>query len=242
MTTLTTEPLATLIDRLYTQASAATSPALNDVSNEERERLMHSKTEYRELYGMLKDLWLPVSRDTGKLLYMLARSSKLGADFHDHKYLLVGWGDGEYFVAEHPPWSKAVKALVASDYPAMQVGGRETNPPLGVEARDSIPLAITERGYQQLVAYIDRSIAAGPDGKPIYLGKQADNPDRFYQATGSYSLFSNCNSWLAGALKAAEMPISGFNLTASSVFDQAVGISELQKEHAASPRPRPQAD
>jgi len=79
MTTLTTEPLATLIDRLYTQASAATSPALNDVSNEERERLMHSKTEYRELYGMLKDLWLPVSRDTGKLLYMLARSSKAKA-------------------------------------------------------------------------------------------------------------------------------------------------------------------
>jgi predicted O-methyltransferase YrrM len=79
MTTLTTEPLATLIDRLYTQASAATSPLLNTVSNEERERLMHSKTEYRELYGMLKDLWLPVSRDTGKLLYMLARSTQAKA-------------------------------------------------------------------------------------------------------------------------------------------------------------------
>ncbi|MGY2440279.1 O-methyltransferase [Pseudomonas sp. SDO52101_S400] len=79
MTTLTTEPLATLIERLYTQASAATSPILSAVSNEERERLMHSKTEYRELYGMLKDLWLPVSRDTGKLLYMLARSTQAKA-------------------------------------------------------------------------------------------------------------------------------------------------------------------
>jgi len=79
MTTLTTEPLAPLIERLYTQASAATSPALNNVSGEERERLMHSKTEYRELYAMLKDLWLPVSRDTGKLLYMLARSTKAKA-------------------------------------------------------------------------------------------------------------------------------------------------------------------
>ncbi|MBL0796090.1 MULTISPECIES: O-methyltransferase [unclassified Pseudomonas] len=79
MTTLTTEPLATLIERLYAQASAATSPALNNVSGEERERLMHSKTEYRELYAMLKDLWLPVSRDTGKLLYMLARSTKAKA-------------------------------------------------------------------------------------------------------------------------------------------------------------------
>jgi hypothetical protein len=166
---------------------------------------------------------------------ILARSSKLGADFHDHKYVLVGWGDGEYFVTEHPPWSKAVKALVASDYPALQVGGRETNPPLGVAAQDSIPLAITERGYQQLVAYIDRSIAADKDGKPIYLGKQASNPDRFYQATGSYSLFSNCNSWLADALRAAEMPISGFDLTARSVFEQAAQISALQQEAANSP-------
>ncbi|MDU9040517.1 class I SAM-dependent methyltransferase [Pseudomonas corrugata] len=79
MTTLTTEPLATLIEGLYIQASAATSPVLNTVPSEERERLMRSKTEYLELYGMLKDLWLPVSRDTGKLLYMLARSAKARA-------------------------------------------------------------------------------------------------------------------------------------------------------------------
>lgn len=75
MTTLTTAPLAALIERLYTQADAATSPLIDTVSPEERNRLMHSKTEYLELYTMLKDLWLPVSRDTGNLLYMLARSS-----------------------------------------------------------------------------------------------------------------------------------------------------------------------
>ena len=46
---------------------------------QERERLMHSKTEYLKLYAMLKDLWLPVSRDTGKLLYLLARNAKAKA-------------------------------------------------------------------------------------------------------------------------------------------------------------------
>ncbi|WP_445178015.1 O-methyltransferase [Pseudomonas sp. McL0111] len=79
MTTLTTEPLASLIERLYSQASAATSPVLSSVSDEERDRLMHSKTDYLKLYEMLKDLWLPVSRDTGKLLYMLARNTKAKA-------------------------------------------------------------------------------------------------------------------------------------------------------------------
>lgn len=79
MTTLNTAPLAPLIERLYQQANAASSPVFSNFSTEERERLMRSKTDYLELYGLLKDAWLPVSRDTGKLLYMLARSAKARA-------------------------------------------------------------------------------------------------------------------------------------------------------------------
>jgi len=74
--TLTTSPLAPLLDRLFEQADTATSPAVAGISGEERERLMHSKTEYLDFYGRLKDLWLPVSRETGGLLYMLARSTR----------------------------------------------------------------------------------------------------------------------------------------------------------------------
>ncbi len=78
MTTLTADPLASLLDRLFTQAAAAspmTSPAVADLSPEERSRLMRSRTDYRDLYGRLKDFPLAVSRETGRLLYMLARGS-----------------------------------------------------------------------------------------------------------------------------------------------------------------------
>ncbi|WDG78249.1 class I SAM-dependent methyltransferase [Pseudomonas chlororaphis] len=75
-TTLTTSPLAPLLDRLFEQADTATSPAVAGIPREERKRLMHSKTEYLDFYGRLKDLWLPVSRETGGLLYMLARSTR----------------------------------------------------------------------------------------------------------------------------------------------------------------------
>ncbi|SDG77634.1 MULTISPECIES: DUF2459 domain-containing protein [unclassified Duganella] len=164
----------------------------------------------------------------------LAHSKKLAADFHDTRYLLVGWGDGEYFVSEHAPWSKAVKALVASDYPALQVGERSTNPPLGAQARDIVALAITEHGYQQLVEYIDRSIAADAGGKPIYLGTPGEHPDRFYRATGNYSVFNNCNSWMSDALRTAGLPVSSFNLTARGVFEQAERISALQQQAGAN--------
>src|ERR1700677_1591803 len=79
MNTLTTTPLAPLLDRLFAAADAAsptTSPAMADLSAEERARLMRSKTDYLEFYGRLKDLPLAISRETGTLLYMLARSSR----------------------------------------------------------------------------------------------------------------------------------------------------------------------
>src|SRR6185369_12098162 len=79
MTTLTTAPLAPLLNRLFAEAekaTPATSPIVNSVSAEERARLMRSKTEYLDFYGRLKDLPLPISRETGTLLYMLARSGR----------------------------------------------------------------------------------------------------------------------------------------------------------------------
>jgi len=76
MTTLENSKVALLLDRLFAEAEKATSPATNKLSRSERDRLLKSKTEYLELYSLMKDLWLPVSREAGTLLYMLARSSR----------------------------------------------------------------------------------------------------------------------------------------------------------------------
>lgn len=76
MTTLTTPPLAPLLDRLFEEDAAASSrlsPVMAAVPPDERARLMRSKTNYREFYGQLKDFPLAVSRETGALLYMLTR-------------------------------------------------------------------------------------------------------------------------------------------------------------------------
>jgi predicted O-methyltransferase YrrM len=77
MTTLNTAPLAALLDRLFEEADAAvsaTDTALADLSDDDQVRLRQSKTGYRDLYGRLKNVPLAVSRETGTLLYMLARS------------------------------------------------------------------------------------------------------------------------------------------------------------------------
>jgi predicted O-methyltransferase YrrM len=76
-TTLTTAPAAPLLERLFKEADATSPssvPAFATLSAEDRGRLMRSKTDYLEFYGQMKDVPLPVSRETGVLLYMLARS------------------------------------------------------------------------------------------------------------------------------------------------------------------------
>ncbi|RXH41189.1 O-methyltransferase [Bradyrhizobium zhanjiangense] len=82
MTTPTITSLAPLLDRLFSEAevaSGATLAAIADVSDADRARMLQSKTTYRDLYGRLKDAPLAVSRETGTLLYMLARSSRAKA-------------------------------------------------------------------------------------------------------------------------------------------------------------------
>ena len=76
MTTLNSEPVASLLDRLFTQADASRidiPAAFAGMSEDQAHAMLGSKTEYIDLYTRMKDLPLPVSRETGSLLYMLVR-------------------------------------------------------------------------------------------------------------------------------------------------------------------------
>lgn len=81
MTTLVTHPVAPLLDRLFIEDETAdpeTTPSVstywNGLPATEKARLVRSRDDYIELYSRLKDVPLAISRDTGDLLYMLARS------------------------------------------------------------------------------------------------------------------------------------------------------------------------
>jgi predicted O-methyltransferase YrrM len=79
MTTLTAPPLAPLLNRLFEEADAAEpemDAAIADLTDDEQARMLRSKTDYRELYGRFRNVPLPVSRETGALIYMLARSTR----------------------------------------------------------------------------------------------------------------------------------------------------------------------
>ena len=73
--TLNSPKITGLLDRLFAEEQASES-ALDLVRQSGASHLITSKAGYREFYGLLKDIPLPVSRETGCLLYMLARSTR----------------------------------------------------------------------------------------------------------------------------------------------------------------------
>ena len=122
MTTPTITSLAPLLDRLFDQdeaARSATRAAFAHLTDADRARMMRSKTDYADLYGRLKDVPLAVSRETGALLYMLARSSRartiveFGTSFGiSTLHLAAGLrdnGGGRLITSEFEP-SKAARA------------------------------------------------------------------------------------------------------------------------------------
>jgi len=82
MTTLTTDPCAGVLARLFAEAEASEA-RLDELTKAlpagEAAELMAATTDFRKLYGRLKDFHLAVSRPTASLLYMLARSCRAKA-------------------------------------------------------------------------------------------------------------------------------------------------------------------
>ncbi|MFZ0165555.1 MAG: O-methyltransferase [Trebonia sp.] len=125
MTTLTTAPLAPLLDRMFAEAEAPASPqvraALAQLTPEERRRLSASTDEadYRKFYGLAREDYLAVSRDTARLLYMLVRAAgarsivEFGTSFGiSTLHLAAGLrdnGGGRIITTEFEP-SKAARA------------------------------------------------------------------------------------------------------------------------------------
>jgi predicted O-methyltransferase YrrM len=207
-TTLTATPLAPLLARLFTDAEAtspSTSSALASLSAEDRARLMRSKTDYVEFYGRMKDLPLAISRETGTLLYMLARSVRartiveFGMSFGISTLHLAAAlrdnGGGRLITSEFEP-SKVARArenLTAGgliDLVEIRVG--DALKTLSVDLPESIDLLLLDGAkalYPEILSLVESRLRPGAlivadnaDYSPEYLAR-VRSPSNGYLST-----------------------------------------------------------
>ena len=74
MTTLTQPTVSLLLDRLFAEAGASENLRRRERTTLSPEQRTADRADYRQFYARMKDQPLPVSPETGKLLYLLARS------------------------------------------------------------------------------------------------------------------------------------------------------------------------
>lgn len=195
MSTLTTAPLKPLLDRLFEQADAAqteTIAAVAEISDQERARLMQSKTDYRDLYTRLKHVPIAVSRETGTLLYMLARSSgardvvEFGTSFGiSTLHLAAGLrdnGGGQLITSEFEP-SKVARArdhLTAGGLiDLVEIREGDALQTLSVNLPDTIDLVLLDGAkalYPEILSLLESRLRPGAlivadnaDDSPDYL-------------------------------------------------------------------------
>jgi predicted O-methyltransferase YrrM len=193
MTTLTTAPLAPLLNRLFEEADAAEpdiEAAFADLSDEEQTRMLRSKTDYGVLYGRMKNLPLAASRETGALLYMLARSTKaqtiveFGTSFGISTQHLAAAlrdnGGGRLITSEFEP-SKAARARdnlkAGGVMDLVEIREGDALETLSVDHPETIDLVLLDGAkalYPEILSLVESRLKAGA----LVVADNADmNPD-----------------------------------------------------------------
>ena len=135
MTTLTTPPLSVILPRLFVDAEETEAKMEREralLAPDARAEVIQQRTDFRALYGRLKDVHLAVSRNTATLLYMLARAI--------HAKSIVEFGTSLGVSTLH-------LAAALRDNGAGRLIGTEFEPTKVIRARDTIAAA----GFADLV-------------------------------------------------------------------------------------------
>ena len=160
-------------------------------------------TIYLKSNGVHTDIVVPVSS------HLIDWSEKI--PFHHTQaadssftYLGLGWGDKGFYL-ETPTWadlkaSTAIKAATGTSSSAMHTTYYQNISE--TERCKKIPVSWKE--YEQIIEFIIQSFEQNEHGAFIKIETDANygDSDAFYEANGSYSLFTTCNTWTNNSLKA----------------------------------------
>lgn len=117
-------------------------------------------------------------------------------------YVAIGWGDKGFYL-NTPTWNDltfetAFKAATGTSTTAIHV----TYYKKILENEKCVKLMLTATQYQQLCNYIiDSAQLKNNEFIPINTHAIYGAHDAFYEAKGTYSLFTSCNTWTNNALK-----------------------------------------
>jgi uncharacterized protein (TIGR02117 family) len=164
--------------------------------------------------------------------------SSVRSDFPAAQYLIFGFGDRRYLLANKPDVSNLLAAL----WPGpglILVTGLTATPQAGFGQDNVIVLSVTRAQAQGVADFISQSMARGPGGlQPVAAGPYEGS--LFYASTRRYSAIDTCNHWTAQALQTAPLPYHSFGVEfAGQIWSQ---VRRTALATPSNPAPLPPSD
>jgi uncharacterized protein (TIGR02117 family) len=128
-------------------------------------------------------------------------------DFNGKDWLEFGWGDADFYQARGEDVLFGLKALFLPTGAVMHVHGFNGSPASNFPQTEILELRVTSDGYARLLDFIRMSFTRNEEGQVMPLGPGLYGLSRFYEGTGTYSMFNTCNTWMAKVLAAGGFPI-----------------------------------
>ncbi|NGN43326.1 TIGR02117 family protein [Mesorhizobium sp. CGMCC 1.15528] len=156
------------------------------------------------------DIAIPIDAEMLERFDFL-RTAGLPVDLSEVRYLVFGWGSRAFYI-ETPTWSqlKAVPVLKAlsldNSTMHVEVAGAIPEPNPVVAGYD-----LGEDGFQRLLTFIEESFRQGANGPELIEGAAYGDYDAFFEANGYFNALVGCNTWTAGALRAAGLQTGWWN-------------------------------
>jgi uncharacterized protein (TIGR02117 family) len=148
-----------------------------------------------------------------------------GFDLGRYRYLEVGWGDRDAYLADRITPRLALRAAFASRGSVLLVTGFDETISERYQGIDVIELWVSGEALGSLTRFIEASLAGDGEGRLIRLEPGGTPSSVFYLARGQFHVLNTCNSWTARALRAAGFPLTpALTLTAYHLMQQVAPI------------------
>lgn len=130
------------------------------------------------------------------------------SEFPRAGFLQVGWGDSAYFQTRDPGILLTLQAGVLPTPSVLHVSGFQIPVTELFDHSRVVRIPVNTDQLHILAEYIHQAYARDPEGDIIIAGEGLFRNSYFYKGTESYTIFRNCNTWVASALEEAGFPLN----------------------------------
>jgi uncharacterized protein (TIGR02117 family) len=149
--------------------------------------------------------------------------------FLEAEYLEISWGDRDYFPAIEESVGLALRAAFWSRGSVLHVVGFRGAVKDYFTEGEIIELALSPESVRRLSEFVSASLLRADPFMPAQSQPGLVANGRFYRATGKFSIFRTCNTWIAEALKSAGLGISPWYVITAGSLARQVRPYEVQK-------------